>query len=32
MSFVRDMAPELTVLLFLIVMSGVLLLTYVLSR
>ena len=32
MSFVRDMAPELTVLLFRIVMSGVLLLTYVLSR
>ena len=32
MSFVRDMAPELSVLLFLIVMSGVLLLTYVVSR
>lgn len=32
MSFVRDMAPELTVLLFLAVMAGVLLFTYVLSR
>ena len=31
MSFVRDMAPELSVLMFLILMSGVLLLTYVLS-
>ena len=32
MSFVRDMAPELSVLLFLILMSGTLLLTYILSR
>ena len=32
MNFVRDMAPELSVLMFLILMSGVLLLTYVLSH
>jgi hypothetical protein len=32
MNFIRDMAPELTVLLFLIGMLGVFLLTFVLSR
>jgi hypothetical protein len=32
MNFIRDMAPELTVLLFLIGMSGAFLLTFVLSR
>jgi hypothetical protein len=32
MSFVRDMAPELSVLMFLILMSGVILLTFILSR
>jgi len=32
MSFVRDMAPELSVLMFLILLSGVILLTFILSR
>jgi hypothetical protein len=32
MNFIRDMAPELMVLLFVIGMSGALLLTFVLSR
>lgn len=32
MNFLRDMAPELSVLLVLTLMSGALLLTFVLSR
>jgi hypothetical protein len=32
MNFIRDMAPELSVLLVLALMSGTLLLTFVLSR
>ena len=32
MNFVRDMAPELSVLLLLILMSGTLLLTFILSQ
>lgn len=32
MNFVRDMAPELFVLLFLTLMSGAILLTHLLSR